>query len=114
MPSDKERAMAQKKQTDVIGRVEDALQKLTEMPGSTKVLEAVHAVRERLEDLQVRIRSLDPLERRVAALERRLDELAGPGGSAKTRRAKPAASKTTGTKTSAAAKRKPAAKKTSS
>jgi hypothetical protein len=104
--------MAQKKQTDVIGRLEDTVQKLAELPGSTKLLDAVHAVRERLDDLQNRIRSLDPLERRVAALERRLDELAGPSGSAKARRAKPAASKTTRAKTSAA--KKPAAKKTSS
>lgn len=101
-------AQRKKQQPDVMARLEDALHKLADMPGSAKVLEAVHGVRERLDDLQGRIRSLDPLERRVAALERRLDELAGPS---KTRR-KPAASKTTRTKTSTA--RKPAAKKTSS
>lgn len=101
--------MAQTKGTqDVIGKIqsvgEDLLQKAAEIPGSAKVLEAVNAMRGRVDDLQSRIRSLDPLERRVAELERRLDELA----SAKRPAAKkPAARKTTAKKTTTP--KKPAA-----
>lgn len=70
-------------QKDVIGRLTDVL---SDLPGGPKLTEAVQAVRERVDELQRRIRSLDPLERRVTELERRLDELTG---------SKPAKKKTT-------------------
>src|SRR5690349_10603388 len=99
--------MAQRRQQkDVLTRLtatgEEALQKLVELPGGTKVLEAANALRERVDDLTTRVRSLDPLERRVAELEQRLDALSKP---------KPARS-TTAKKTTTA--RKPAPKKKTS
>ncbi len=88
-------------QKDVFGRLASVV---TDMPGSAKLLDAVHAVRERLDDMQARIRSLDPLERRVTELERRLDELTGGPGKKRTA-AKKTASTAAG-KTAASAKKK--------
>lgn len=95
--------MAQKKtqkkqQKDVLTLLadagEEALEKLSELPGAARLTDAVHSLREQLEELYGRVRSLDPLERRVAELERRLDELSGSAPApAKTPRAKPAARK---------------------
>lgn len=92
-----------KQQKDIVTLLadagDDALQKLQDLPGAARFTEAAHALREQLEEVYRRVRSLDPLERRVAALERRLDELsASAPASTKTRRAKSTA-------------RKPAAKK---
>ena len=97
-----------KQQKDVVSRLsdsgEEALQRLLQNPGTAKVVGAANAMKERVDELTRRMRSLDPLEKRVAELERRLDELSKP--------------KRTAAKTTTAAKktstRKPAAKKTSS
>jgi hypothetical protein len=75
--------MAQrKKQKDVITRLaetgEEALQKLAELPGGNRFVDAANTLRDRVDELTKRIRSLDPLERRVTELERRLDELSNP------------------------------------
>ena len=83
--------MAQRKQQkDVITRLaetgEEALHRLAELPGGARFAEAANALRDRVDDLAKRMRSLDPLERRVAELERRLDALSKP---------KPARRKTT-------------------
>ncbi len=92
-----------KQQKDVISRLadagEDAIQRLSELPGSARFVEAAHILRERLEELTAKVRSLDPLERRVTELERRLDELSGSAPApAKRRRARPAARKATSTR----------------
>jgi hypothetical protein len=75
--------MAQRKQQkDVITRLaetgEEALHRLAELPGGARFAEAANALRDRVDDLAKRMRSLDPLERRVAELERRLDALSKP------------------------------------
>jgi hypothetical protein len=99
-------------QKDVITRLaetgEEALNRLTELPGGARVVEAATSVRKQVDDLTKRIRSLDPLERRVAELERRLDELSKP---AQARTRKPKA--TTTRATSPAGKPAPRARKTS-
>ena len=97
--------MAQRKQQkDVITRLaetgEEALHKLTDLPGGTRVVEAANVLRERVDDLSKRIRSLDPLEKRVADLERKLNELSKP--------ARATARKTTSTAKSTARKTTPA------
>jgi hypothetical protein len=84
--------MAQRKQQkDVLTRLaesgEEALQRLAELPGGTRVVEAATTLRDRVDDLTKRIRSLDPLEKRVAELEQKLNELSKP---ANTRTRKPA------------------------
>ena len=57
------------------GAGEEALTRIVEMPGGQRLVEAVLALRDRLDDLQGRLRSLDPLERRVTELEQRLATL---------------------------------------
>jgi len=97
-----------KQQKDVVARLsdsgEEALQRLLQNPGTAKVVGAANAMKERVDELTRRMRSLDPLEKRVAELERRLDELTKP-------------KRTTAKRTTTAAKKtagKPAAKKTPS
>ena len=97
--------MAQKKQQqkDVLQRLadsgEEALQKfIADLPGGTKVVGAANSLFARVDELSKRVRSLDPLEKRVAELERRLDALTKPKSKPKP---KPAASRgTTARKTS--------------
>jgi phage shock protein A len=96
--------MAQAKQKDVITRLaeqgEEAFQRIAEVFGGARFVEAMNSMRERVDDLSKKIRSLDPLEKRVAELERRLDALSKPARS--TRARKPA--------TRASTTRKPAAR----
>jgi uncharacterized protein involved in exopolysaccharide biosynthesis len=81
--------MAQRKQQkDVLQRLadsgEEALQKfIADLPGGQKVVGAANSLFARVDELTRRMRSLDPLERRVAELERRLDALAKPKPAAK-------------------------------
>src|SRR3954447_24915495 len=71
-----------KQQKDVVTRLsdsgEEALQRLLQNPGTAKVVGAANALKERVDELTRRMRSLDPLEKRVGELERRLDELTTP------------------------------------
>ena len=92
-----------KKDKDVIARLadrgEDVLQKLSELPGGGKALRAFNELRERVDDLAKRVRGLDELERRIAALEAHI------GAQKPTARARAA----TPAKPKAASPRKPAA-----
>ncbi len=100
-------AQRKKQQKDVIQRLadsgEEALQKfIADLPGGTKVVGAANSLFARIDELTKRVRSLDPLEHRVAELEKRLDALTKPP------KAKPAARRTTAArKTSASRTRKP-------
>ena len=98
--------MAQKKQQqkDVLQRLadsgEEALQKfIADLPGGSKVVGAANSLFARVDELSKRVRSLDPLEKRVAELERRLDALTKP-------KAKPARRTTTTRKSSTPRPRK--------
>jgi hypothetical protein len=100
--------MPQRKQQqkDVLQRLadsgEEALQKfIADLPGGNKVVGAANSLFARVDELTKRMRSLDPLERRVAELEARLDALTKPA---------PAKRRTAAKKTTA---RKPPARKTS-
>jgi len=81
---------------DVITRLadagEEALQKLGDLPGGKSLLRAVGDIRTRLDDTSTKLRKLDPLERRVTSIEKRLNALEGPKKATTTR--KPAARKT--------------------
>jgi hypothetical protein len=91
-------------QKDVVTRLsdkgEETLQRLSELPGGKSMLKAMGDARDRLDEMTKKLRSIDPLERRVAALEKKLAALEGP---------KTAAKKTT-TRSRAATTRKPAAR----
>lgn len=99
-----------KQQKDVVSRLtetgEEALQKLLQNPGTAKLLSTANALKERVDELTKRMRSLDPLEKRVAELEKRLDDLTKPKRAPAAK--KPAAKKPAAKKPAA---RKPPAKR---
>jgi hypothetical protein len=74
-------------QKDVVTRLsdkgEETLQRLGELPGGKSMLKAMGDARDRLDELTKKLRSIDPLERRVASLEKRLAALEGPKTPAK-------------------------------
>ena len=90
-----------KQQKDVITRLaesgEEAMQRLAELPGGARVLQVANSLRDSVDDLTKRMRSLDPLEKRVTELERRLDELSKPKPAPSTRRTATTRAKPTGT-----------------
>ena len=85
-------------QKDILARVTDlgaeALHKLSDIPGGSRVVELANESKSRLDEMQKKLRGLDALEKRVAKLEREL---------AKSKPAK-----------AAAARKKPAARKPAS
>jgi hypothetical protein len=84
-PPTKEDHMAGKRRTDLLGRLadlsEEAIQRLSDTPGADKVLGAMNALRDRTDELQKRVRGVETLEQRLAALERKVDKLVKSGGS---------------------------------
>ncbi len=58
---------------------EDAIARLAEAPGTDRIVGAVTSLRERVDELQRRVRGIDALESRVTELERRVDELSRDG-----------------------------------
>jgi hypothetical protein len=82
-------------------RGEQVVGRITDLPGAKTLVDSVASLTKQLNDTQRRLRTLDPLERRVTALEKRLERMEGEGSTAK---------RTTARKTSATAK--PASKRT--
>jgi hypothetical protein len=54
---------------------EEALQRLTELPGGQKAVTAFNDLRNRVDDLAKKVRGIDALETRVAKLEKELAAL---------------------------------------
>lgn len=81
MPTSQSKRKAKTMDKDLINKLagagEDALTRIVQMPGGHRVIEALNGLREGFDELQTRLRSLDPLERRVAELEKRLAALEG-------------------------------------
>jgi hypothetical protein len=77
--------MAGTRRTDLLGRLadmsEEAIQRLSDAPGADRVLGAMNALRDRTDELQKRVRGLEGLEQRLAAVERKVDRLAKGGAS---------------------------------
>jgi hypothetical protein len=71
--------VAGKKRTDLLGRFadlsEEAIQRLSDVPGADKLLGAMNTLRDRTDDLQKRVRGLEALEKRLAAVEAKVDKL---------------------------------------
>jgi uncharacterized protein YoxC len=103
------RTMAQqnKQQKDLLSRLsgvgEDAISRVAGSQTTTRLMESVGGMRERLDDVQKKVRGLDALEKRVAKLEKRVAELSKP------KRATTSRSRTTAAKkTTASTRKKPA------
>jgi uncharacterized protein involved in exopolysaccharide biosynthesis len=92
---------------DLIGRLadlsEEAMQRLSDAPGAERVAGAMNTMRDRIDELQKRVRGLEDLEKRLAALERKVDKLAKNDGSSS---GSSGSSKTTTTKSSGASSTK--------
>jgi cholesterol oxidase len=77
-------AMAGARRQDLLGRLadlsEEAIQRLADAPGADRVLSTLNGLRDRVDELQKRVRGLEDLERRVAALEKKVDRLSKAGG----------------------------------
>ena len=101
--------MAGARRTDLLGRLadlsEEAIQRISDAPGGDRLLGALNTLRERMDELQKRVRGLEELEKRLAALERKVDKLGKTGSSAS--RSRPSR-KTTSTKTSGGSRAKKA------
>jgi len=74
---------------------EEAIQRIGSAPGGDRVLAAMAGTRERLDDLQKRVRGLEDLDKRVVSIERRLDKLEGKGTSSSTSKSATTRKKTT-------------------
>ncbi len=72
--------MAGKRRTDLLGRFadlsEEAIQRLGDTPGADKLVGAFNTLRDRTDELQKRVRGLEELEKRLAAVETKVDKLA--------------------------------------
>ncbi|HVA29907.1 MAG TPA: hypothetical protein VMU58_01435 [Gaiellaceae bacterium] len=94
--------MAGTRRNDLLGRLadlsEETIQRLGDVPGADRVLGAMNTLRDRVDELQKRVRGLEALEQRLAALERKVDRLSKSGGSQPAGARK--ATKTTSTKSS--------------
>ena len=80
--------MARARRNDLLGKLadlsEDAIQRLSDAPGADRIVGALNATRDRVDDLQRRVRGLEELEKRLAALERKVDKLGKAGASGAT------------------------------
>jgi uncharacterized protein YoxC len=95
--------MAQQKgQKDLLTRLsdagEEALSRVTGSPATTRLIETVGGMRDRLDDVQKKVRGLDALERRVAKLEQRVEELSKPKRSTASTRSRASTTKRTTTR----------------
>jgi uncharacterized membrane protein YccC len=55
---------------------EEVVQRLAEAPGADRVLQALKTLGDKVDELQRRTRGFEELERRLTALEKRLDAMA--------------------------------------
>jgi hypothetical protein len=83
--NEEDEPMARPRQRNLVERLadagEEAIQRIGGAPGADRVLGALNSVRERVDDLNKRVRGLENLEKRLSTVERRLDALEGKGKS---------------------------------
>jgi hypothetical protein len=82
--------MARPRQRNFVERLadagEEAIQRIGSAPGGDRLLGTVNTLRDRMDELQRRMRGIDALEKRLAVVERRLDKLEGKGQTSTTRK----------------------------
>jgi uncharacterized protein involved in exopolysaccharide biosynthesis len=78
--------MAGTRRSDLLGKLsdlsDDAMQRLSDVPGGERLVSAINTTRDRVDELQKRVRGMDEIEKRLAALERKVEKLAKAGPSA--------------------------------
>ena len=79
--------------TMLADRGEEAIQRLSDAPGADRLLGAAQALRDRMDEMQKRIRGIDALEKRVAELEKKVESLSAPSTRKRTTTSKPRARK---------------------
>jgi polyhydroxyalkanoate synthesis regulator phasin len=81
--------VAEEKRTDLLGKLaelsEEAIHRLQDAPGGDRVVGTMNAMKDRLDELQRRVRGIDELEARLSALERKVEKLSKDAGSTKTK-----------------------------
>ena len=81
--------MASTKRTDLFGRIadmsEEAIQRLSDAPGADRVMGALNTLKDRTDELQKRVRGLEELEKRLTAVEAKVDKLAKSAKAASTK-----------------------------
>jgi hypothetical protein len=81
--------MAKPSQRNLVTRLadagEEAIQRLGNAPGGDRLLGAVNALRERVDDMQKNMRAIATIEKRLDAIERRLDKVEGKSTSTPSR-----------------------------
>lgn len=74
MATTRSSSKASAKEKDLVGRLagagEEALQRLAELPGGQRALNAMNDLRSRVDDLGKRVRGVEQLEERVSKLEK--------------------------------------------
>jgi hypothetical protein len=79
-----------RRRQDLLGKLadpfEEALQRFGNMPGSSQFVKAATGLRDRVDDLQKRMGRIDELDKRVRALEKRVDQMAAGTGRSSARR----------------------------
>jgi uncharacterized protein YoxC len=106
--------MAQRKQQDLFSRLADrgeqVVGRITDLPGAKQLVDAMTGLTKTVDDVQHRLRKLDPLERRVTELEKRLEKLEGKAKTTTRRTTKARSStakrSTSGTRKSTTTRRK--------
>ena len=92
---------------DLFGRLadisEEAMQRLSDAPGGERLMNTLNGMKDRVDELSKRVRGLEDLEKRLEALERKVDKLAKDDGSSSS---SSGSSKTTSTKSSGASSAK--------
>ena len=77
--------MARPKQKNFVERLagagEEAMQRIGSAPGADKVLGALGSLKDRVDELQKSVRTIDKLEKRLGTIEKRLEKLEGKGSS---------------------------------
>lgn len=81
--------VAEEKRTDLLGKLaelsEEAMHRLQEAPGGDRVVGTITSLRDRVDELQRRVRGLDELESRLTALEKKVAKLAKDAGPSSSR-----------------------------
>lgn len=101
--------MARGESKDLLTRLadagEEAIHKLSEAPGADRLFGVASSMRDRVDELQRRVRGLEGIDRRVAELEERLAKLEGGSkGATSAKRSTARTRKTTSTSSSSTAK----------